>query len=404
MNEGFTLRDGYSSGTEVAQIREQISKLYQKDKSFYRIELLPPKTTNDPNLYNYRGLSIFSSTFPEGPVKLMQNLGYHSNGINSFKYEGSTILLDSIFGIKYLIHRSPNIDERIFKEIESTDEITVFENPYALPLGFLASQELSKYNSSRSNPFNGQCTFMDYICGVRNIYEPIAIKHGNHSNMTFNSSTSTYFNFRRTNKDISSTARINILVEQDQQVYLYLDTTPNVIDGGFIMLADKKIEFNASRSTIINPGFCKAGTTLELNLTFEESAPEKGSFHVYAYGLNLTEFEKAISLIQKNTLEIKEYSDTRIKGSIDADEDGLLLMSIPYDKGWHVKVDNEKVETKPISNGLLAFELPAGSHMIELWFVPEHFYTGLLVTIVSFIILILLSIRNRKLKLQKILP
>lgn len=398
MSESFTTRNGYASGAEVDEIRQWVTKLSKENRDFFRMEILPPKTTNDPNLYNYRGLSIFSSTFPEKPVGMMQNLGYHSNGINSFKYEGSTILTDSIFGIKYLIHRSPVIDERLYKQIESTEEITVYENPYALPLGFVAPSELEKFSSGWSNPFEGQNNFMGYVCGIKDIFNQLDMAHGMHSNITFSSTGTRYYNFTRANSDVESTARIKVAVKEDKQVYLYLKTSANVIDNGFIMLGEKKIDFNASRSTIVNAGFCEAGTTLELNLKFDKSAPDSGSFQLYAFSLNFPRFEEAISLVRKNLLEIESFSDNRIKGSISAEDSGLMIITVPFDEGWHVKVDNQEVETKAIDNGLLSFDVSQGLHQIELIYMPEYLYIGLIITGVSIALLILVSIRKSQLK------
>ncbi len=69
------------------------------------MEAVPPKTINDGFMYNYRGLSIFASTMATKPVKTFENLGFHSNGINSYKYESSTIVLG--FPFRHQIFDSP---------------------------------------------------------------------------------------------------------------------------------------------------------------------------------------------------------------------------------------------------------------------------------------------------------
>jgi uncharacterized membrane protein YfhO len=401
MTEGYTLRNGYSSGEEVSQLREQISMLSRENREFFRMEVFPPKTANDPHLYNYRGLSIFSSTFPEKPVKMMDNFGYHTNGINSYKYEGSTVLLDSIFGIKYLINRSQNIEEVIYKEIDSTNEITVFENPYAISIGFWAPLSMKQYTSKWSNPFDGQNALMKHLVKIENVFSPLEMVQAQHSNLTFSSTSTRYYNFTRPNQDAKSTAKVRIFVKEDQQVYLYLDTSPNVIDNGFIMIGEKKIDFNASRSTLINPGFYRAGTVLELNLVFDESAPASGNFQLYAYSLNLPEFEKAMEILGKSAFEIESFDNTRIKGIIKSEENGLLIMTIPYDKGWHVKVDGREVETQAFDDGLLSIEISEGKHDVELWYVPEYFLIGLMVTLASILILVLAAIGNKIFKNKK---
>lgn len=395
IEESYAGRDGYSSGKEAVQIREQISAIAAEDKSFYRMEIIPPKTVNDPFLYNYRGLSVFSSTLQMQPVKMLKNLGYHSNSINSYVYEGSTAILDSLLGIKYLIYRSISIDERMYRQIAATDELTVFTNPYALPPGFLAASGFKDYHSLSSNPFNAQNSLVESICGIRDVLIPIDKEQGTHNNLELNNSGANYYSFKRKNKEMSSTARIRIKIEQEQQVYLYFKAPSNMKGSGFVMLNDKKVDFNPRHSTLINLGFCKPDTFTELQVTFDESAPESGWFEVYACALNQPVFEEAMSIIKQQSMVVESFTDTYIRGHINAGGSSLMVMTIPFDKGWRVTVDNREVETFAIDNCLLGFDLPAGSHTVELRFIPDKFFTGLAITVASVLIFILLLIRQR---------
>ncbi len=406
ISEGYTIRDGYASGAEVAQMREELSKIAPSGNSFYRTEVYPPKTTNDPCLYNYYGLTIFSSTFPMKPVKLMENLGYHSNGINSFKYEGSTPFLDSLFGIRYLLYRTINIDERLYRKISSTDEVTVFENPYALPLGFWAPSEIKNWRSGSGNPFDIQNNLMKQLGGTGNIFVQLEQKQGYHSNISMSSTASRYYSFTRPNTGSKSTVRVQVLNDKDQQVYLYFDITTDFIESGFVTVDGNKVEFNANRSTLVNLGFCKAGGLIELELTLEESAPESGSFRLYSYALDSETFERGIDEIKQGALDIEKFSDTHITGTIRAESDGVAVITIPFDKGWNVRVDNKEVETAAIDDGLLCFEITEGLHQIELTFIPEMFMPGLLLSAVSLLAFLMICLRqaakNKKLPLTDI--
>ena len=399
IEEGYSTREGYSSGIEVAEIRYWISQTKKEDTGFYRMEIVPPKTTNDPYLYNYRGLSIFSSTIPVKTVRMFRNLGYNSNGINSYEYEGSTAILDSIFGIKYLIYRQDNIEENLYKNILTYDEITVYENPYALPLGFLASSDIKKFYSTWSNPFEEQNTLIYDICGVDDILLPIKQEHGMQNNLTFSSHETLYYNFKRPDPNETSTARIKFPVESDQTIYLYFKAPYNMKGSGFVEVNGEKINFNLRHSTIINPGFCKAGSTVELQLTFDKLSPDSGRFEIYSYALDQNAFENAMSLIKENSMVIESFSDTRIKGSIETDSDGIMVMSIPYNNGWHVKIDGRKAETQAVDDCLLSFELPAGFHEIELSFLPDKFLLGAATTLVSILILAVLFFFRKRNKI-----
>ena len=63
-----------------------------------------------------------------------------------------------------------------------------------------------------------------------------------------------------------------------------------------------------------------------------------------------------------------------------------MFTSIPYDKGWTVKVDGKVVETRKIWNSLLGFAISNGEHTIELSFIPEGWIAGVGISIVSLIV------------------
>ncbi|NLA95358.1 MAG: YfhO family protein, partial [Clostridiaceae bacterium] len=106
-NEYYGNRDSYSAGDTVHSIRQavsQVDKLNQGD-GFYRLELRPHKTSNDPALYGYRGLSLFASTSPGDPVSFFRSFGFQNNGINSYQYRGATLFSEAFLGIRYVIAR-----------------------------------------------------------------------------------------------------------------------------------------------------------------------------------------------------------------------------------------------------------------------------------------------------------
>jgi uncharacterized membrane protein YfhO len=58
-NEHYSSREGYASGNQVKEIRRVIKRIEEdEDSLFWRMEILQPRTTNDPYLYGYKGLSL----------------------------------------------------------------------------------------------------------------------------------------------------------------------------------------------------------------------------------------------------------------------------------------------------------------------------------------------------------
>jgi uncharacterized membrane protein YfhO len=399
--EYYSSREGYFKGVEVDQMRQELANIARTEAGgFYRVESLPPKTTNDGFMYNYDGLSIFASTMPTKPVRLFQNLGFHSNGINSYKYEGSTVVLDSLFGIKYLIRRSGSIDDRLRQSIVKTSEIEVFKNPYALSLGYLGRPELSAWSSSSSNCFEAQNSLLTALTGSDDVFAKLPQSEGDLVNMTFTSTTGTHYNFRRVNESQEGTAKVLIGVETDQQVYLYLDVNPNQPDRGFVMVDGQRVDFNAKRATLIDLGFVKAGANVEFNIVYNSESSSSGYFNLYAYGLNQASFAQAMSTLQQQSLQISDFRDGFVEGTVNAANDGVFLLTVPYDKGWRIKVDGKPVEYRALDSGLIYFNMTAGEHRITMHFVPEWFFVGLLVSLAALLLILLLYLipRSRRVR------
>ena len=67
------------------------------------------------------------------------------------------------------------------------------------------------------------------------------------------------------------------------------------------------------------------------------------------------------------TLDAPE-KDSRITGSIHAENEGYALFMIPYEDGWELTIDGEEAELLRGDIGFLACEVPEGDHTLELTF------------------------------------
>lgn len=395
-NEHYSTRNGYSAGQEVAAIREELEDISTSEgDQFYRLEMLGPKTTNDPYLYQYRGLSIFASTAPTKPVNTFENLGYHSNGINSYKYEGSTIVLDSLFGLKYLIRRGATIDDRLRQLIVQRDNLNIYKNPYALSLGYQGTELLANWHSAGKNPLEAQNQLVEALGGLPDVLVPLEQEVGTATNMTFSTTGSEVYNYNRTNKDAASSAKVTVHNDREQQVYIYLKVTANQPDNGFIMIDETKVDFSARRSTLVDLGTVAEDAVIELNLNFTATANASGTFEYYVYALDQEIFAQSMDLLSSQSLEITDFSDTHVKGTVDARQDGIFMLTIPFDTGWKVRVDGEAVDILAIDDGFIGLDLKAGSHTIELNFTPPWFIKGLLITLLSILLLLAICLIPR---------
>lgn len=121
----------------TTQYEPAVTYVKNSDSGLYRMEKTTSVTTNDPMLFNYYGISHDSSFHKFTLQEFCDNLGLTSHGSIIHYDTNASLSTDSLLGIKYLL--SETAPNSIYKPVHTTAEgVTVYENPYALPLLYLA--------------------------------------------------------------------------------------------------------------------------------------------------------------------------------------------------------------------------------------------------------------------------
>jgi uncharacterized membrane protein YfhO len=98
-----------------------------------------------------------------------------------------------------------------------------------------------------------------------------------------------------------------------------------------------------------------------------------------------------INARKTDTLRMTGFSNNRITGTIDLKEAKMLFFSIPYDRGWHCKINGRPEEPLLCNIGFQGFYLEPGKYNIELFFKPPYFSISLIVTMLGLLIYISLA-------------
>lgn len=346
-------------------INELIDQISDEDKSFFRVEKLYRRTKNDTAWHNIRGVSLFSSTANEGVTNFLGDLGFmHST--NAYSYEGATPLTTSILSVKYLINKEKLEDNdllELYKQ-DNENDTYIYKNKFWLPLGFIVNKATETLPSTLNNPFSIQNDFVNRAVKSPPIFIPLEAETRNNTTTIYNDKT--------------------------QRVYVYIQST-NVekikvqYDGIF-----KEYDLD-KKQQIVDLGVCDKNKVIEV----KNSEADK-SLKLIAYGFNEDNFKLAYSGLNKNPLVIDYFNDTTIEGKISVDEAGLLFTSIPYDKGWKVKVDSKDVELIPFKDAFIMLDIAKGDHTIEFKYKPEGLNIGIALSSLSLVIIILIAIYKLK--------
>ena len=79
----------------------------------------------------------------------------------------------------------------------------------------------------------------------------------------------------------------------------------------------------------------------------------------------------------------KRTKGNRIEGTVKGMADGYFVTSVPYDKGFSVKVDGHTVKTEKVNKAFLGFRIGAGTHRVKITYHSPGKRAGMLVSVVG---------------------
>ncbi len=101
--------------------------------------------------------------------------------------------------------------------------------------------------------------------------------------------------------------------------------------------------------------------------------------------------------LQKTEMQVFDEANLNIVA--DVVEDGQVLMiSIPYDRGWSVSVDGYRTETESAFGELLAIPLAKGEHLIEMHYFPRGLRGGIVLSGSTLLVMLIWCISRRRKK------
>lgn len=358
------------------------------DEEFYRIENTTMMTLNDGSWYDYYGMTTFSSMAYQDLAELQSALGMPGNMINSYYYVHSTPIYDLMFDIKYFIGQQNDFNR--YQTIY-TDEESAVEFNYNVGLGFGVNKDIANWHFAGMNPFDIQNDFMIKSTGVYGTLYPATLattteifNDGNYTILKYefeNTHDNMYFYSGDYSVDFVLVGEtlyykndnyLNYTSYSDELTYYYIDdySENRVIN---IHSGEDKIVFYVGYNTYYSQGFD-------------------------VYNIDNVLFNEAYNILNKKRLDITNFEEDYIEGNITLEEDDVVYTSIPYDKGWKVYVDGEKVETFALANSLLCFDAPAGTHKITFKYVIPGFALGLTISSLSTLGILIGSIYGDKIK------
>ena len=348
--------------------------------SFYRYEKVSRMTNNDSMLQNYPSLSMFSST-SNGLV----NHFYDRYGMRNSKVfycsDGMTPFLSALLSQGYTFSKEKMPEDGMYELVKELDGVYLYRNTYSLPLGFtIAPDETfeTMLIDDKDTAFAVVAQNKDDGMLPINRQNSLALRLGAEGDLF----TELY------SEDNAGFATIQ--VPYDTRVYAYCDTSKHSTITAYV--GDEEINTfkKLTNRYILDLGFHEAGT--EITLKSEKEEP----LHMRAYSFDEEYLAELLGDLSQNTLSIQEMTSAKLNGTVTAEEDGYLILSIPYDPGFTIKVDGVKTEAALFEDMMIAVPLNAGTHAISLSYYPQGMTAGIFITALSIVLFTIICYVERK--------
>jgi len=377
-----TYPNSYAKVKEVLNLREPAGS------GFYRTEMANYFTLNDPSLYGYNGISIFSSTANVAVTNFMEGIGLSAWDVgNRYSYAETSPLANAFLNLRYLISRDGKAyDSGLFWETAGkADNTLLLENKRYLPLGFMANKELISYKHG-PNPFVSQNNLFRLATGLSGDL------------FTFNDVPN--IPYAKKGADGDDTLNWDYVIPEDGIFYAYCKL-PNGGKASVSFKGEVLRTIETTRPYVFTVGSFSKGDVI----TFTTGAGvSKIAARILAGCLENGLFDRGYALLSDGVLNITEFSETRISGNVTALKDGLLYTSIPNDKSWTAFIDGVKAPIIQIDGCMIALRLSAGTHGIEFRYQNRNLFAGIVISLISLAVFLICALWRGMLIMWNKLP
>lgn len=391
----------YDTFTNFININKPIiDKIKKDDSQFYRIEKTYNYNLNDPMTLNYNGLTHFSSSEKEFTKRFMGKMGFRDKDSWTYYNQGSTISADSLLGVKYVLSKTPSINP--YNLLRKQEDVFIYENQYALPLGFMVHEKVLDASINDENLFEVQNTIWESM--IHNpqgkLFYPAEIKSINMINVA-EEETEDGLRYKKEDKNKQGFIEFYIYVNSSDPLYAYFPTYDMKKVEIFLNEESLGFYYDIYRYDIIHLGTHEPGETIVFKMKLKKDDVFINKSLFYHQDMNV--FTKYVDELKENPFIIKNHNNSFLDGEItNSGDKKFALFTIPYDENWHIKIDGKPVSAVKIFDTLTAVEIPEGNHSITLKYQPKNMISGIVITVISLASVIALAILSEKARMKKI--
>lgn len=334
--------------------------------------------------FNFASASVFSSNLAAGTPEFMRALGQMSADYY-IQYTNGTALTDSLLGMRYLVtttrdgrQETPHHTQQVFgyrrdvrgRVVATAGREKVIENTMALPLAFTVPGNVQPKLIAGDSLANQARILQAWSGRKQALVRPLKLAQPKHPS-----------------------ARVTTYRLPASKRTLYLQLPPAFYQNETKMtLNGKPIQIFPGYATPVVLGIGAPAKPLTLKVTQTTNRPLPMPTLA---ALKTDALKRAVHQIQSRSLHFNTPLQAKMTASVVTRQAGQTVMTtIPYDTGWHIMVDGQRVQPgRTLNDTFMTIPLPKrGQHQLSMTYRTPYFRLGLLISSLAWLVMIGLSI------------
>lgn len=372
----------------------------KQDKDFFRTVLTGDArfANNDGLLWNVYALESYTSLEKSTTQLLAKNMGYRYSIKYGMSYgTGADSVSDALLGVRYLI--SSEQYGAPYEEVYEENGLTVWKNRAEFPIAYLMDESVLEIEPEKLSLFDYENELLHSLSVG---YDEDVFSVGSlEMNDIRNAVPDEEGKYVRENESEEAYIEYCIKVSEKGCAYLQDDLSgvtkdwykgkDTCLEDGMHGVSTVKMILNGKEQDLSGQrdGVKKLGELTpedQVYVRFYPGEDEAFRGETVALAVERTDvLETYAKMVQAQKVDVrmKKEQDIVIQCTNDAKEDRYLMLSIPYDTGWHVSVDGEQTEIIENDHQMLIIPVKPGEHSIEIRYIPRGLYMGIFISVIA---------------------
>ncbi len=340
----------------------------EQEEGFWRVEKFARRTKNDGTLAGYPTASLFSSTMNSQVMDLYKRLGMRHSKV-FYDFDGATAFTAALLNVGYMFGDSDRYENSLYELAGESGDVYLYKSVQTLPFGYVAPEGYELPGGYENNGIALQNQMVRRLGVEGKLFEET---------------------------DVSKTDGDVVFTAEQSGIYYAMMTASGTSRVTAVGVATDTADYgDLKMGSILYLGYLDQGR--KVTLTNGDEEDETPAINLAVYRMDEAVLEEALGVLSRQHLEQVEYSSDRIHGEIVMEEAGRLILSVPLEAGWRIRVNGEEAEAALFGGCLTAFDLEPGDYVIDLYYVPQGKGAGIAVTIVSVLLFsLIMALRRRR--------